>query len=99
MTSIYFPTHLAVLQAMIKRAKVFLNGGSQAVRLPKEFRFAGTEVLVEKRGNSVVLTPIEGRWARVVRELPRLEAGEADAIASVVAANRKRRAKPKAFGL
>jgi len=36
-------------------AKLFKHGGSQAVRLPKAFRFSGTEVLVEKRGEEVVL--------------------------------------------
>jgi antitoxin VapB len=38
-------------------AKLFKHGGSQAVRLPKAFRFPGSEVVVEKRGDSVVLRP------------------------------------------
>ena len=38
-------------------AKIFRHGGSQAVRLPKAFRFEGTEVSIERRGNQVVLTP------------------------------------------
>jgi antitoxin VapB len=38
-------------------AKLFQHGGSQAVRLPKEFRFEGTEVEIEKRGQEVVLRP------------------------------------------
>ncbi len=38
-------------------AKLFKHGGSQAVRLPKAFRFAGTEVVIEKRGSEVVLKP------------------------------------------
>lgn len=37
--------------------KVFMNGRSQAVRLPKEFRFDTDEVTVEKQGNAVVLRP------------------------------------------
>jgi len=36
-------------------AKLFQHGGSQAVRLPKDFRFDGTEVEIEKRGGEVVL--------------------------------------------
>jgi antitoxin VapB len=36
-------------------ARIFKSGGSQAVRLPKEFRFAGTEVEVFRRGEEVVL--------------------------------------------
>ena len=38
-------------------AKILQHGGSQAVRLPKAFRFEGTEVVIEKRGDEVVLTP------------------------------------------
>ena len=41
------------------RAKLFLNGRSQAVRLPKEFRFKGKEVQITRQGRSVVLTPVE----------------------------------------
>jgi antitoxin VapB len=37
-------------------AKLFTHGGSQAVRLPKEFRFAGTQVHVRRVGNEVVLS-------------------------------------------
>lgn len=43
-------------------AKLFLNGSSQAVRLPKEYRFAGTEVYVQKVGNTVMLVPKEKAW-------------------------------------
>lgn len=38
-------------------AKLFTHGRSQAVRLPKEFRFEGTEVFVRRVGNDVVLSP------------------------------------------
>ena len=38
-------------------AKLFKHGGSQAVRLPKAFRFPGTEILIEKMGDAVVLRP------------------------------------------
>lgn len=39
-------------------AKLFLNGRSQAVRLPKAFRFEGvTEVLIERDGDAVILRP------------------------------------------
>lgn len=42
----------------MKTAKIFQHGGSQAVRLPKAFRFEGTEVLIEKRDDEVVLKPV-----------------------------------------
>ncbi len=38
-------------------AKLFKHGGSQAVRLPKAFRLDGAEVLIERRGEAVVLRP------------------------------------------
>ena len=40
----------------IARAKLFMHGRSQAVRLPKEFRFEGTEVFVRRVGADVVLS-------------------------------------------
>lgn len=43
-------------------AKLFLNGSSQAVRLPKEYRFAGTEVYAQKIGDTVMLVPKEKAW-------------------------------------
>lgn len=43
-------------------AKVFMNGRSQAVRLPKEFRFACDEVFVERDGEKVVLSPKPIGW-------------------------------------
>jgi antitoxin VapB len=47
------------------RAKVFRNGRSQAVRLPKEFRFKGSEVSVRREGDAVILEPIKQRaWPR-----------------------------------
>lgn len=44
---------------MAKRetAKLFRNGRSQAVRLPKEFRFQGTEVRIKRVGDGVLLKP------------------------------------------
>ena len=41
----------------IKRAKIFQTGRSQAVRLPKEFRFAGDTVLIRHEGSAVILEP------------------------------------------
>jgi antitoxin VapB len=40
-------------------AKLFQNGRSQAVRLPREFRFRGSEVRIRKEGDKVILEPIE----------------------------------------
>lgn len=44
---------------MADTAKSFISGRSQAVRLPKEFRFEGTEVRISKIGDKVILEPVE----------------------------------------
>jgi antitoxin VapB len=44
---------------MTATAKLFMHGRSQAVRLPKEFRFEGTEVRVSKVGDKVILEPLK----------------------------------------
>ncbi len=50
-------------------AKIFQNGRSQAVRLPKEFRFDGDEVFVHKVGNAVVLLPVRHSWDTLFQSL------------------------------
>ncbi len=46
----------------MKTAKLFMNGQSQAVRLPKEFRMTGSEVYIKKQGEAIVLLPKEKSW-------------------------------------
>ncbi len=46
----------------METAKIFQNGNSQAVRLPKAFRFPGNEVKIYKNGNQVILEPLELTW-------------------------------------
>jgi len=46
----------------MKTAKLFQNGQSQAVRLPKEFRFDDSEVFIKKTGNVVQLIPRSDSW-------------------------------------
>ena len=43
-------------------AKIFINGRSQAVRLPKKFRFEENEVFIKRLGNVVVLIPMDDPW-------------------------------------
>jgi antitoxin VapB len=45
-----------------KTAKIFMNGNSQAVRLPQEFRFEGKEVYIRKVGDEVILSPKPLSW-------------------------------------
>ena len=53
----------------MQTAKLFMNGRSQAVRLPKGFRFEGEEVFVKKVGNTVVLLPSRGSWEALYESL------------------------------
>ena len=50
-------------------AKIFSNGGSQAVRLPKSCRFDQDEVLVNRIGKAVLLLPKEDPWAEALQGL------------------------------
>lgn len=63
MYSIYYE------RQVLKQAKLFRNGQSQAVRLPKEFRFEGEFVYVKKSGSAVVLLPAKGFWDPLVNSL------------------------------
>ena len=52
-------------------AKLFRHGGSQAVRLPKAFRFDGSEVVIEKQGADVLLKPVPVKKFRSFTEIAR----------------------------
>ncbi|KAF5061034.1 Antitoxin VapB2 [anaerobic digester metagenome] len=53
----------------MQTAKLFNNGRSQAVRLPKELRFSGEDVFVRKIGNMVVLLPKDDPWSPLMNSL------------------------------
>ena len=55
---------------MKRVAKLFKNGRSQAVRLPKEFRFDSEEVFIWKEQNRVVLAPKPKTWREFFEEVP-----------------------------
>ena len=50
-------------------AKLFQNGKSQAIRLPKQYRFKGTKVYIKKMGNAVVLIPEQDSWQSLIDSL------------------------------
>ncbi|MGO5335608.1 type II toxin-antitoxin system antitoxin VapB [Bilifractor sp. LCP19S3_H10] len=54
---------------MVETGKVFSNGGSQAVRLPKNFRFNTDEVNINRIGDIVILVPKENRWEGLIQSL------------------------------
>ena len=53
----------------MQTAKIFLNGRSQAVRLPKDFRFSGNDVFIRKIGKIVILIPKDDPWASLSNSL------------------------------
>ena len=53
----------------METAKLFQNGNSQAVRLPKAFRISGSKVKIFKKGNQVILEPIETTWDSLFESL------------------------------
>ena len=55
----------------MKTARLFVNGRSQAVRLPKDCRFTGSEVYVRKIHGIVMLIPKDDPWASLVNSLDR----------------------------
>ena len=50
-------------------AKVFENGRSQAIRLPKECRFSSDEVMVNKIGDIVILIPKQNKWESFMKAI------------------------------
>jgi len=53
----------------METAKLFKNGKSQAVRLPKEFRFGSDRVYIKRVGNAVVLLPYQTPWNTLLDSL------------------------------
>ncbi|WP_139555934.1 antitoxin [Methylotetracoccus oryzae] len=59
----------------METAKLFTSGRSQAVRLPKAFRFEGKEVIVKRCGNGVLLLPMTDPWQVLEEALDEFEPG------------------------
>jgi len=55
---------------MPRKAKIFMNNRSQAVRLPKDFQFKEQEVFIRKEGHDVVLSPRPSDWSSYLAEAP-----------------------------
>ena len=61
--------------APMDAARLFQSGRSQAVRLPKDYRFSGSEVAVQHFGNGVLLLPIDDPWQTLEEGLAAFEPG------------------------
>ncbi|HEX6136618.1 MAG TPA: type II toxin-antitoxin system VapB family antitoxin [Casimicrobiaceae bacterium] len=70
-------------------AKLFASGGSQAVRLPAEYRFAGKEVFICRDGERVILSPRPDSWADYLENGPRASADFMEGVKDLPVQERK----------
>lgn len=77
----HMPNQSTEAQVIERHAALFRNGRNQAVRIPRELEMEGSEVLIRKEGDSLVLTPIRkhklrdllASWAPMNDALPEVE--------------------------
>jgi antitoxin VapB len=74
---------------MQRKAKIFMNNRSQAVRLPKEFQFKTREVFIRKVGNDVVLSPRALDWSAYLADAPIASADFMESIEDLPAQERE----------
>lgn len=53
----------------METAKIFMNGRSQAIRLPKKYRFEGSKVYIKKVGDVIILIPYQAPWKTLEESL------------------------------
>ena len=75
---------------MQRKAKIFMNNRSQAVRLPKEFQFKTQEVFIRKEGSDVVLSPRPSDWSSYLAEGPVASASFMEGIGDLPVQKRQR---------
>jgi antitoxin VapB len=74
---------LAYAMNMQRSAKLFRNGRSQAVRIPREFEFPGKDVVIRKQGDKLIIEPVNKKknslaellasWEPINEEWPEIE--------------------------
>ena len=74
---------------MQRKAKIFMNNRSQAVRLPKEFQFRTQEGFIRKEGSEVVLSPRPFDWTSYLAEAPVASAGFMEEVEDLPARERE----------
>jgi antitoxin VapB len=77
--------------------KVFTSGNSQAVRLPKEFRFSSKQVTIEKRGDEIVLRERKPTLGELLKSLPVLTQDEAEDMARMIEQARDQPAQTRSW--
>jgi antitoxin VapB len=73
-----------------RKAKLFMNNRSQAVRLPKDFQFKTDEVFIRKEGSDVVLSPRPSDWSSYLAEGPVASANFMEGIEDLPVQERER---------
>ena len=84
----YMPT--SKTQSAARKAKVFMNNRSQAVRLPKEFQFRTQEVFIRKEGSEVVLSPRPFDWSSYLADAPAASASFMEGVEDLPMQERER---------
>ena len=52
--------------------RIFKSGNSQAVRIPKQYRFKNKKAFIRKEKNRIIITPVENQWDELFEELEKL---------------------------
>ena len=73
---ILISTYIGNRKNWMIKAKIFKNGYSQGVRLPKNFRIEGSEVSITRLGSGIVLQPIIATWENVFDKMSKIKADE-----------------------
>ena len=76
-------------KSIARKAKVFMNNRSQAVRLPKEFQFRTQEVFIRKEGSEVVLSPRPFNWKSYLADAPAASASFMEGVEDLPLQQRK----------
>ena len=74
-------------------AKLFWSGRSQAVRLPKDYRFQGEEVRIRRRGSAVILEPLAEDWSWLDAIIGKLDDDFVEGVREQPAQQQRRRLK------
>ena len=74
---------------MTRTAKIFLTNRSQAVRLPKDFRFKTDEVFIRKDGDAVILSPRPANWSEYLVHGPVASSGFMEDVEDLPVQERK----------
>jgi antitoxin VapB len=75
---------------LLRKAKLFLNNRSQAVRLPKDFEFKTDEVFIRKEGAEIILSPHPTDWSSYLADAPVASPSFMDEIQDLPVQERKR---------